>query len=159
MGPSCSTARFNSLLGTLREPLSLGLWTTARIVGPVASSVVNLYARLSPAGDREVFASPGMKEMFTDDLVRASRRQLRAPILDLVLFGRDWGFSVRDVAVPMYFWHGDKDYIVPVAHGRHLAGLVPGAKLQVQAGGAHLANLALGGEVLDAILAHWPDPA
>jgi pimeloyl-ACP methyl ester carboxylesterase len=156
-GAVALTARFNPFLRAMREPLSLGLWAAVRVLRPVASQAFDLFVRFSPSGDREVLASPGMKEMFTDDLLHASRRQFGAPILDLVLFGRDWGFSPRDVLVPMYFWHGDEDYIVPVAHGRHLAALVPGAQLHVQLGGAPLANLALGVEVLDTVLAHWPD--
>jgi pimeloyl-ACP methyl ester carboxylesterase len=158
-GPVALTARFNTLLGALREPLSLGLWVAVRILRPVTSPAFDLFAHFSPEGDREVFASPGMKEMFTDDLIRGSRRQFGGPILDLVLFGREWGFSPRDVVVPMYFWHGDEDYIVPVAHGEHLAGLVPGSELHIEVGAAHLANLTLGVEVLDTILAHWPDDA
>ncbi len=76
-----------------------------------------------------------------------------------MLFGRDWGFTPRDIVVPVYFWHGDEDYIVPVAHGEHLAGLVPGAELHVEVGAAHLANLTLGLEVLDTLLIHWPADA
>ena len=117
-GPVALTARFNGVLGTFRTPLSVGLWAVVRLLGPVASQAFDLFAHFSPAGDRDVFASPGMKEMFTDDLVRASRRQFGAPILDLMLFGRDWGFSPRDVTVPMSFWHGDEDYIVPVGPRR-----------------------------------------
>jgi pimeloyl-ACP methyl ester carboxylesterase len=158
-GAVALTARFNPLLGVLREPLGLGLWAVVRLLRPVASPVFDLFARFSPAGDRDVFSSPGMKEMFTDDLLRASRRQFRAPILDMVLFGRDWGFSPREIVVPIYFWHGDEDYIVPVAHGEHLAALIPGSQLHVKVGAAHLANLTLGIEVLDTILAHWPEAA
>ncbi|HEY5155496.1 MAG TPA: alpha/beta hydrolase, partial [Acidimicrobiales bacterium] len=156
-GAVALTARFNSVLVALRQPLGLGLWATVRVLRPVASPVFDLFVRFSPAGDRAVFTAPGMKEMFTDDLIHASRRQFLAPIHDLVLFGRDWGFSPSDVVVPMYFWHGDEDYIVPLAHGEHLASLVPDSELQVKIGAAHLANLALGVEVLDTILAHWPD--
>jgi pimeloyl-ACP methyl ester carboxylesterase len=151
------TARFNSLLGALEAPLRIGLWGTVRVLHPFASPIFDLYARLSPAGDQDVFASPGVKEMFIDDLLRATRCQCGAVVLDLVLFGRDWGFTPRDIVVPVYFWHGDEDYIVPVAHGQHLAGLVPGAELHVEVGAAHLANLTLGLEVLDALLAHWPE--
>ena len=156
-GAVALTARFNAVLGALRTPLSLGLWAAVRLLRPVASPAFDLFAHFSPAGDRDAFAAPGMKEMFTEDLLRASRRQFGAPILDLMLFGRDWGFSPRDITVPMSFWHGDEDYIVPLAHGVHLAALVPGAEFRVQVGGAHLANLALGAEVLDTILTHWPE--
>ncbi len=59
--------------------------------------------------------------------------------------------------MPILVWHGEEDYIVPVDHGKHLAGLVPGAELEVRPGAAHLANLALGAEVLGAIVDRWPD--
>ena len=72
------------------------------------------------------------------------------------LFGRHWGFSPRDVTVPVYLWHGEWDYIVPIAHGEHLAELLPDSEFRMRPGAAHLANLTLGDEVLDAILAHWP---
>ncbi|HVN51098.1 MAG TPA: alpha/beta hydrolase, partial [Acidimicrobiales bacterium] len=130
-GPVSLTARFNGLLGVLRAPLGIGLWAFVAVVRPVASQIFDLYARLSPEGDREVFAAPGVKEMFIDDLLRASRRQCAAPIHDLVLFGRDWGFSPRDLKVPVTLWQGDEDYIVPVDHGRHLAELVPGGELRL----------------------------
>jgi pimeloyl-ACP methyl ester carboxylesterase len=153
------THRFAPVLDALRQPLGIGLWALVRVLGPVAPTIFDLYARYSPEGDREVFAAPGMKEMFIDDLLRASRRQLRAPLSDLRLFGRDWGFSPRDVHVPILLWHGTEDYIVPVAHGEHLAGLMPGATLEVNPGAAHLANLTLGAEVLGSIMGRWPDDA
>ena len=150
------TARFSSVLDLLHEPLSHGLWALVWALRPLASPAFDLFARFSPAGDKEVFAAPGMKVMFLDDLLRASRRQLRAPVSDLRLFGRPWGFSPRDVAVPVLLWHGDEDYIVPVAHSEHVADLLPGAELRINPGAAHLANLTLGDEVLEAILRHWP---
>ena len=155
-GAVALTARFSSVLDLLHEPLGHGLWALVWVLRPLASPAFDLFARLSPPGDKDVFAAPGMKVMFIDDLLRASRRQFRAPVSDLRLFGRPWGFSPRDVTVPILLWHGDEDYIVPVAHGQHLADLVPGAELRVNPGAAHLANLTLGDEVLEAILRHWP---
>ncbi|MGZ4786353.1 MAG: alpha/beta fold hydrolase [Acidimicrobiales bacterium] len=150
------TARFSSVLDLLHGPLGHGLWGLVRVLGPFASQAFDLFVHFSPAGDKEVFAAPGMKEMFTDDLLRASRRRFQAPTADLRLFGRPWGFSPRDIEVPILLWHGDEDYIVPVAHGEHLAALVPGSEIHVKAGAAHLANLSLGAEVLEALMAHWP---
>lgn len=48
---------------------------------------------------------------------------------------------------------------MPVAHGEHLAEMIPRSELRVQPGAAHLANLTLGDEVLGAILSEWPDDA
>ena len=68
-----------------------------------------------------------------------------------------WGFSPRDVQVPILLWHGAEDYIVPVAHAEHLAELMPGATIEIKPNAAHLANLALGAEVLASIVRGWPD--
>ena len=95
--------------------------------------------------------------MFIDDLLHGSRWGLRAPIYDLVLFCRPWGFRLRDIEVPIRFWHGDADHLVPLAHGRHLAKLVRDSKLSVRRGESHLGGLAAAEEVLDAILSLWPD--
>jgi fermentation-respiration switch protein FrsA (DUF1100 family) len=78
-----------------------------------------------------------MKSTFLDDLDRASSRQLHAPIYDILQFSRPWGFSLRDVHVPIRFWHGDADPIVPLVHAEHMAALVPEAALRVRPGEGH----------------------
>jgi pimeloyl-ACP methyl ester carboxylesterase len=132
----------------------------APTVGPeaapgVSSPIFNLYARLSPPGDRAVFARPEMKAIFIDDLVHGSRWGLRAPVYDLLLFSGPWGFRLRDIRVPIRFWHGDADHLVPLEHAHHQASLVPNATLKVRHGESHLGSLAAAEEVLDAILALW----
>lgn len=41
---------------------------------------------------------------------------------------RDWGFRVSDIRVPVVVRHGALDRLVNVAHGRWLAGAIPGAR-------------------------------
>ena len=149
-------ARFEPVLAFLREPLGVALTAFTRLARPLESQAFWLYMRISPEGDRRIFARPEMKEMFLADLRTAARRALKAPIYDMVLFGRHWGFSPRDVVVPVRFWHGDADNIVPLEHGRHLAALVPDSELQVRPGESHLGALDLADEIIDAILACWP---
>lgn len=148
--------RYEPLLRHLREPLGVMLTLLAWVLRPAASPVFNLYMRLSPEGDRAVFARPEMKAMFIDDLLQGSRWGLRAPIYDLVLFTRPWGFRLRDIRVPIRFWHGDADHLVPLAHGRHQAKLVRDSKLFIRPGESHLGSLAAAEQVLDAILELWP---
>jgi pimeloyl-ACP methyl ester carboxylesterase len=149
------TSTFQPLLHVFRQPLSFGLWAFTRLAKPLASQVFDLYMRMSPEGDRQVFARPEMKAMFLDDLVGGSARRFNAFVYDLVLFGRDWGFSVRDLTVPIRFWHGDADHIVPLAHGEHLSRLVPGATLTVRPGESHLGSLDAAEEILDTVLGFW----
>ena len=138
-------------------PLSLGLTAGVWALRPVGSLAFDLYARISPEGDRRVFAHPEIKAMFLDDLFGGSRRGIAAPILDFLLFARSWGFSVRDITVPVRWWHGDADTFVPLAHGQHMVSLIPDAELYVRPGESHLGGFAAAVEVLTTLLAVWDE--
>jgi pimeloyl-ACP methyl ester carboxylesterase len=149
------TAAFAPLLTRLRTPCALTFAGFVWTLRPFASTAFDLYARLSPEGDREIFARPEIKAMFIDDLLNGSKPGMRAPVFDLILFWRPWGFALRDVRVPTHFWHGDADHIVPLAHGRHMASLVPGAQLTVRPGESHLAGFGAVHNVLDSLFGMW----
>jgi pimeloyl-ACP methyl ester carboxylesterase len=150
-------AGFEPVFRHFHEPLGVGLTLLTWIFRPLASPAFNLFMRLSPEGDRAVFARPEMKAMFLDDLLNGSRWGLRAPVYDLVLFCRPWGFSLRDIRVPIRFWHGDADHLVPLAHGLHQSKLIPNASLRVRHGESHLGSLTAAEEILDAILSCWSE--
>jgi pimeloyl-ACP methyl ester carboxylesterase len=152
-------ARFEPLLARLHEPLGVLLTTLVWGLRPLASPAFNLFMHFSPAGDQAVFARPEMKAMFIDDLLHGSRWGLRAPVYDLMLFSRPWGFRLKDIQVPIRFWHGDADHLVPLAHGKHQSGLVKDAALYVRHGESHLGSLAAAEEILNAILSLWPEGA
>jgi pimeloyl-ACP methyl ester carboxylesterase len=97
-----------------------------------------------------------MKQMFIEDILRSLRKQSHALPTDLVLFTRDWGFSLRDIRVPVRFWHGDADNIVPLAHGHHMMKLVPDAELRVRHGESHLGALDASEEIFKTLLELWP---
>ncbi len=146
-----------------RHPLNLGRWglgvgatTLIRGLRPFGHQALQLYAKDSPEGDRAAFATPGMEEMFLDDLNRAAAKGgLGAATLDLVLFGRSWGFSVAEIKVPVRFWHGDADHIVPLEHAQHLCELVPDSELQVRPGESHLGTLVVGDEAVRTVVDLW----
>ena len=145
------TAFFAPVLTRLRTPLALGFAGFVWALRPFASQALELYARLSPEGDRQVFARPDVKAMLLDDLLTGSKPGMRAPVFDLILFWRPWGFSLRDMSVPIHFWHGNADSIVPLAHGEHMASLVRGATLTVRPGESHLGGFGAAEEVLDVL--------
>ncbi len=150
-------ARTHALTSRSQHLLGTALWLALKALKPVDSLAFELYCRISPEGDQRVFRTPGMKEFFLDDLRRGAKRQFRAVPHDIVLFGRDWGFELRSINVPIHFWHGDADNIVPLKHGEHLASLVPGAELRVRPRESHLGGLAISEEVLEVVLADWPE--
>lgn len=130
-----------------------------RMVRPVASPALELYARLSPEGDRKMLSRPEFKAMFLDDLLNGSRKQLAAPIADAILFARPWGFRLADVKVPVHWWHGDADHIVPFSHGKHAVALLPDARLYPIPGESHLAGLGRAEEILCTMLQAWDEAA
>jgi pimeloyl-ACP methyl ester carboxylesterase len=148
-------ARFQTPLALLREPLALGVSALIWAARPIGGPGLYLYARLSPQGDRRLLLRPEFKAMFLDDLLNGSRPGLRAPVYDAVLFGRDWGFAVADVTVPIEWWHGDADHIIPFSHGEHMVSLLPNARMHVQPGESHLGGLGEAEAVLDSLIEAW----
>ncbi|HYO39306.1 MAG TPA: alpha/beta fold hydrolase [Nocardioidaceae bacterium] len=70
---------------------------------------------------------------------------------DLALL-RPWGFSLRDITVPVAVWQGTEDTMVPFAHGEWLAARVPGARPHLEDGQGHLSLLAGMPRILDDLL-------
>ena len=56
---------------------------------------------------------------------------------DLTMIG-PWGFSVRDIAVPVSVWQGTLDMMVPFAHAEWLAANIPGARKHLVDGEGHI---------------------
>lgn len=149
-------ARVAPFVELVRGPLGRVAWAGVQMVVPLRNLAFDAYIGISPEGDRRVFRRPEMREMFVDDIMQAARRQVHAPLLDVVLFMRHWGFELGDLVVPIRLWHGDSDHIVPLAHARHLQARIPGATLRVRPGESHLGSLDAAEEILDAILSLWP---
>jgi pimeloyl-ACP methyl ester carboxylesterase len=151
-GGVSSLARYARLIERLNRPLGTALSLAVRAAHPLASPAFDLFMHFSRPADREVFAAPGIKEMFLDDMLRASRSGLRSLVYDYLLFCRYWGFLLADVPVLTHFWHGDADPFVPLEHGEHQARLVPHSTLTVQPGQSHLGGLGIAKQVLTRVV-------
>jgi pimeloyl-ACP methyl ester carboxylesterase len=141
------------------DPLRIGASLMVRAIRPFANTALSLYAAISPEGDRRLLTRPEFGAMFLDDLLNGSRKQLAAPFNDVVLFTRDWGFRLDEVKVPVRWWHGDSDHIVPFAHGQHAVALLPDAELIVLPGESHLGGLGRGEDVLSTLMKIWDEQA
>jgi pimeloyl-ACP methyl ester carboxylesterase len=146
--------RFAPLIPPFRVPLGLAISLIVAALRPAGRPALEMYARISPPGDRAVFEREEIKAMFLDDLSDTGGR-LRAPVDDVILFTRDWGFRLQDVTPPVKWWHGDADHIVPLAHGRHCVERLPNAELFIRPGESHLGGFAAAEEVLEALLKTW----
>lgn len=136
-------------------PLRIGASLLIRAARPVASPALDIYALLSPQADRHLLARPELKAMFLDDLLNGSRKQLAAPFADVIVFARDWGFRLDQVNVPVRWWHGDHDHIIPFSHGEHVVSRLPNAQLFHLPDESHLAGLGRGEEILATLIEIW----
>jgi pimeloyl-ACP methyl ester carboxylesterase len=143
------------LIEVAGAPLRMAAVSFIRMIRPVAEPALYLYAGISPEGDRKMLVRPEFKAMFLDDLLNGSRKQMAAPFADIVVFARDWGFRLDEVKVPVQWWHGDRDHIVPFAHGQHVVGRLPDAELHELSGESHLAGLGRAEDILRTMLELW----
>jgi pimeloyl-ACP methyl ester carboxylesterase len=147
--------RLAPVLQVAGVPIGLAASALIRLIRPLASPVADLYGRVSPEADRRLLARPEIKAMFLDDLLNGSRKQLAAPFSDVVVFARDWGFRLEQVKVPVRWWHGDHDHIVPFAHGLHVVSKLPDVQLYHLPGESHLAGLGRAEEILGTMIEIW----
>jgi len=145
-------SRLRVLLPMVRVPLGFALTAAVRVLRPAAGPALDAYRLVQPAGDRRLLARPEFRAMFVDDLVNGSRYQMTAPISDIIVFTRDWGFRLGDVKAPVRWWHGDADHIVPIRHGRHCAERLPNAQFFEVPGESHLGGFAIIEDVLAGLL-------
>jgi pimeloyl-ACP methyl ester carboxylesterase len=147
--------RVAPLLRVAGGPIGVVASALIRLIRPVGSPAVDLYGRVSPEADRQLLARPEIKAMFLDDLLNGSRKQMAAPFADVVVFARDWGFRLDEVKVPVRWWHGDHDHIVPFEHGQHVVAKLPDVELYHLPGESHLAGLGRAEEILGTMVGLW----
>jgi len=108
---------------------------------------------LLPPVDRESLTGG-----FGDFLARGFRQAVSVSIDgwldDDLAFTRPWGFDLSAVTVPTSVWQGSEDLMVPFAHGRWLAGRIPGVVAHLEQGEGHL-SIGIGamGRMLDELTA------
>jgi pimeloyl-ACP methyl ester carboxylesterase len=156
-GASTLMRAFSPLLKRTWGALGVSMRVIVRVLEPLADPAIDLFARTMPPGDQRVFSEPAIRRMFQEDLILGSRNNMHALWLDTMLFGRDWGFALEDVRVPIFLRYGDSDTIVPSAHGEHMARLLPNAELTVHRDEGHIGALGASREIFDALLERWPE--
>jgi len=148
-------ATFQGILDPLRSVLGTAAWMAIQPIMPLGHFALRLYASRMPPGDQKVFADPDMEAMFLDDIANASRRRFSAVAHDAALFGRPWGFELTDIRVPVFWWHGDADNLVPLAHAEHSVELLHECELAVRETESHLGGFAAADAVLETLAGAW----
>ena len=102
-----------------------------------------------PPADLALMQDPTFMAGMTSALPEMFAFSVQGYVDDRLADGVGWGsFDVQNVRCPVVVLHGEADNIVPVAHARHTAAIVPGAKLTVV---PELGHFSIVGAVLPAL--------
>jgi pimeloyl-ACP methyl ester carboxylesterase len=96
------------------------------------------FNRDAAPADRRWLAMPSVAGGAIDDIREGLRNGAGGYARDLELLARPWGFALEDIRVPVDLWHGDADHVIPPRHAQYLASVIPGARLHMCPGEAHL---------------------
>jgi pimeloyl-ACP methyl ester carboxylesterase len=155
-GHGRTLARMHALAARIAEPVGRALPALVRHAVPHAHLAVRAFTVFAPPADRPVLLDPAFERVLVGDILHVMDGGLAGPLHDFRLLSADWGFRLRDVRVPVRFFHGDADSFVPAAHGRHQAASVQRGALTLLPGGGHLAGYVDAARVLDALLPFVP---
>lgn len=92
---------------------------------------------MSPA-DAEIVRRPEVRAVLIADITEAFRQGSAGAAWEIVLLGRPWGFSLRDVQPEVHLWQGEADTLVPPAMGRYQAEQIPHCQVTMFPGEGHL---------------------
>jgi pimeloyl-ACP methyl ester carboxylesterase len=109
----------------------------AELRGAGPADVMEAMSTLLPPEDLAVLAGEAGEELAAQ-VNEGVRLGAAGWIDDDLAFVNAWGFSVADIGVPVFLWQGDRDLMVPFAHGRWLAERIPGAVAHLMPGEGHL---------------------
>lgn len=142
----------------MKWPLGTVLSRSVKMLHPLADPIVDAIVKYIPGHETAMIGREDIRAMFIDDILNSSKAGLHSILHDIILFNRPWGFTLSGIAVPVHFWHGEEDPMVPPEHAEHMAGLITGAGFTICEDAGHLEGLNKTNEALEYILAHARPP-
>lgn len=112
-----------------------------------------LAAAMSPV-DAAIVRRPEVRDVLIADITEAFRQGGQGAAWDVVILGRPWGFSPREITTEVHLWQGEADTLVPPAMGRYLAGQLPHCHARMLPGEGHLLIIDRMPDLIDALGQH-----
>jgi pimeloyl-ACP methyl ester carboxylesterase len=123
------------------------------ILAGTAESVIATLSTLLPPVDRAALTDDVGADLIAN--LQGGARTVDAWLDDDLAFVRHWGFELEKLSVPVSFWQGTEDLMVPQAHMPWQAARVPGAVMHLEPGEGHFSLLITNfGRMLDEAIAH-----
>ncbi len=119
---------------------------------------IDALARAMSPADAVVVRRPEVRDLLIADLVEAFRQGSDGATHDMVLLGRPWGFSLREIEPEVYLWQGEADTLVPPAMGRYLAEQIPHCHARMLPGEGHLLIIDRMPDLIEAFRQMAPPP-
>jgi pimeloyl-ACP methyl ester carboxylesterase len=91
-----------------------------------------------PEPDTALLSDEKTANAMLASITEAFRQGVGGYAQDVFVQGRAWPFAPGEITMPTIVAHGEFDTIVPVAHSRHTAELIPGSSLRILAGHGHI---------------------
>jgi pimeloyl-ACP methyl ester carboxylesterase len=99
---------------------------------------VEAIARAMSPADARIVSRPDVRDILIADITEAFRQGSQGAAWDVVLLGRPWGFSLREIEPEVHLWQGEADVLVPAAMGRYQAAQIPHCHARLIPGEGHL---------------------
>lgn len=109
--------------------------------GADGSRFLSAFAPALPDPDQKLLENEDLVLRFARVRNEAFRQGVGGYAQDLIVQSRPWDFDPRSIGVPFRIVHGDMDTLLPLAHSRHTADLIPGSTLEVLTGHGHFTVL------------------
>jgi pimeloyl-ACP methyl ester carboxylesterase len=119
---------------------------------------IEALARAMSPPDAAVVRRPEVRDLLIADLVEAFRQGSDGATHDMVLLGRPWGFSLREIEPEVSLWQGEADTLVPPAVGRYLAQQIPHCHATMLPGEGHLLYIDRMPDLIEAFRQVAPPP-
>jgi len=122
-------------------------WLVRRLIRSYAETLerdpdgfVDALAKPMAPSDRALFERAAFREAILRDVREAYRQGGDGQAIDaaLAMTSRDWGFSLRDVAIPVHLWQGEDDTFVTSGMAQYLVREIPRCKARFVRGAGHL---------------------
>ena len=91
-----------------------------------------------PPADEEQISQPEIREVCIQSEIESFRHGLRALAWDARLLTHPWGFSMKDIQIPVHLWHGSVDDQAPIFLAQFMAEKIPGSTLMICENEGHL---------------------
>jgi pimeloyl-ACP methyl ester carboxylesterase len=96
--------------------------------GPDGSKFLETGGEMAPA-DMAFLEDEAIATGFTTTIREAFHQGAGGFAQDITVQGRPWPFDPSVITAPTQVLHGQADTLVPIAHGRHTADVIPSASL------------------------------